>query len=198
MNNKNLIIILSVIVGIAAVGGIFYFSMQGGPEMTFVKIKDAIDDKDLDSFKKYVDEDAIINSLVDQYITFAMAQNNGEVDIATGLIAFMKPSIVSIVKEQVENSIVTGNHNIPNTIEGISTEVMGLLAIIKGDGAVFKGLKEKVVDEHQASLTFQLQLEGSDRIDDLIVKLRKTDDGWQVYDVKNVSALLESYMKTLQ
>ncbi|AZQ62287.1 hypothetical protein EI427_08560 [Flammeovirga pectinis] len=192
--NKGLIIISSILITIAAIGGFFYLSKKNDPEMTFIKIKSSIDNKDLAAFNQLVDVDQVLNSVIDQYIDYSTKANNGELDISTGLIAFMRPSIISIIKEQIETSISQGQINIPKTVDGLSTEVLGLLTLAHGDGANFKGIKDQKIEGTQAELTLQVQLDGSDRVDDLIVKFRQKGDIWQIYDVKNLAALVDSYV----
>ncbi|WP_044200952.1 hypothetical protein [Flammeovirga sp. OC4] len=197
MNKKTVQILLGVLVVLLIGGGAYFYFQSDSPEMTFIKIKRSIDNKDLQTFNECVDVDQVVNSVIDQYLEYMTTKNNGELDIATGLIAFMRPSIIEMVKQEIRNSIEQGKIEIPTEMS-ISAEVLGLMAIANGDGANFKGTKDRKISENQAEITFVLQLDGATETNDVLVKFRKTPTGWQIYDVLNLGPLAETYVKTQQ
>ncbi|MBD0404425.1 hypothetical protein [Flammeovirga sp. EKP202] len=195
MNKKTVQILLGVLVVLLIGGGAYFYFQSDTPEMTFIKIKRSIDNKDLQTFNECVDVDQVVNSVIDQYIAYMTTKNNGELDIATGLIAFMRPSIIEMVKQEIRNSIEQGKIEIPTEMS-ISAEVLGLMTIANGDGANFKGTKDRKISENQAEITFVLQLDGATETNDVHVKFRKTPTGWQIYDVLNLGPLADTYVKT--
>ncbi|MBB3696052.1 DUF2939 domain-containing protein [Flammeovirga yaeyamensis] len=196
--NKKIVFALLAILILGAGVGFYVYNLKDTPEVTFLEIKHAIDNKDIDSFNEYVDLDNVLNSIVDQYVNYQMNKNQGQLDIATGFMAMMKPAIVSTVKEQVEKGIKSGDINIPNTIEGVSGDVVGLLALAKGNGANYKGIKSSEVNDSQAVLTLQIQLDNTDVVNDLVVKMRKVDDHWQIYDIQKLGEILDTYLQSQQ
>ncbi|NME71799.1 hypothetical protein [Flammeovirga aprica] len=197
MNKKTVQILLGTLVVLLIGGGAYFYFQNEAPEMTFIKLKRSIDNKDLETFNQCVDADQVINSVIDQYIAYMTTKNNGELDIATGLIAFMRPSIIEMVKQEVKNSIEQGKINIPTEMS-ISAEVLGLMTLANGDGANFKGTKDRKVSENQAEITFEVLLDGATETNDVLVKFRKTPNGWQIYDVLNLGPLVDTYVKTQQ
>ncbi|OHX65185.1 DUF2939 domain-containing protein [Flammeovirga pacifica] len=191
--NKKLAIALITIFIIILGGGMYMYSMKDTPEVTFLEIKNAIDNKNVEEFNKYVDTDAVLESIVDQYVAYQLDKNNGEMDISIGLLAMMKPAIISAVKEQVENGILSGDISLPNTVEGVSADVIGLLALANGNGANYKGIKTRDVSDTQASLTLQIQLDNTDVVNDLVIKLRKVENHWQIFDVQKLGKILDTY-----
>ncbi|KXX68918.1 hypothetical protein [Flammeovirga sp. SJP92] len=197
MSKKTVQILLGALVLLLIGGGAYYYLQNDSPEMTFIKIKRSIDNKDLETFNQCVDVDQVVNSVIDQYIQYMTTKNNGELDIATGLIAFMRPSIIEMVKQEIQNNIEQGKIEIPTEVS-ISSEVLGLMTLANGDGANFKGVKDRKVTENQAEITFIILLDGATETNEVPVKFRKTATGWQIYDILNLGPLADTYAKTQQ
>ncbi len=148
---------------------IFYFNYINSPKYSLIRIKTAIEERDWNSFQKYVDIESSFNDLISS-ATSGNQTANSVAKLFTGKLS-------EIVKSEVQKSIENGN------LKDTNNEVTKGLWKNTGDG--FKGVRYEKVDGKVAIVGLEFYQPKLDTSFVLDVKMRKTDNGWQIFGLAN-------------
>lgn len=100
-------------------GGVYTWEMISSPQYSLKKLDQAIDERDMKGFQKYVDLDQMVDSMIVQSWEFyiegeEVTENRWDrirQEITNSLLSVVKPNIKEIVKEEIINYIATGQWN---------------------------------------------------------------------------------------
>ena len=116
--------LLTAIVFIAFVVGGAYFYWTTTPQYSIEQVKVAVKSHDLVKFEKYFDVNSVSAQMVDDFLTQPMQQIAGGSSLAnilvTGIVGFFKPNLAAVVKNEIEDFVVSGrfsraNHTLPES-----------------------------------------------------------------------------------
>ncbi len=200
MKKWTLIIFLLLIV---IVSGVFFWRIMLSPQYSLKKLDVAVEKHDVTSFKKYIDLDATVDSMIVQTWQYylsgeATGSRWSEIrsEISDGFLSVVKPNIKEIIKKEVLDYIATGqwSGNDLGNENGISAVVINLV-------------KEKIdpTQWDQQSINYT-NIEGEtahvgltyyDKVNEtnflLEVKMMDMRGYWQIIEIKNVAQILNTY-----
>ena len=194
------ITILSILV-LATFLGFNYW--KSTPEYSLLKIKDAIDTKDVYLFKKYVDLETVIERSVDVALEKSLENMEEKKDenifldtssFAKGLVALMKPSLVKGLINQVEK-YVEGKENINKSLvkNDRTNTVLQDLGLSSKRNMLNNG-KKKYLKKDRKAARLGMEFQGKDgEIIQIELKLRKYEDYWRVTEIANLSELVDYF-----
>jgi len=194
------ITILSILV-LASFLGFNYW--KSTPEYSLLKIKDAIDTKDVYLFKKYVDLETVIERSVDVALEKSLENMEEKKDenifldtssFAKGLVKLMKPSIVNGLVNKVEK-YVEGKENLNKRLVKNDRTITALqdLDLSSKRNMLNNGKKKYLKKDRKAA---RLGMEFQDKDGEIIqieLKLRKYEDYWRVTEIANLSELVDHF-----
>jgi hypothetical protein len=111
---KKMMVLLSVLVMVGAVGFWFYKRYAQGPEFSLYQIKKAVDNRDFAALEKYVDVDRTTASFLDQAVQAGMAElpqkEQALAAMALGMaMASKKDQVMQALRGGIEEYVSRGN-----------------------------------------------------------------------------------------
>ncbi len=189
MKAQKLIIAAVAASVIVAAGGYKYWTTT--PEYSLTQIQTAFEDHDLALFNKHVDVDAIVGRGVDALLADSLEdtpQGGFGGKLATGMMAMIKPTIISFAKNKIELAVEGAR---PSSTEQKSKHEKSLEAV---DGFFVDGAINKKYLKTEGKIAYL----GLERFDEklqspvnLEIKLRKMGGYWQAVELSNLAEMIK-------
>jgi hypothetical protein len=192
-----LMILIGAVVVILGMGGAWYYLHLQSPEYAVQQILAAQDNKDLTTFEKYVDLDALANQVMvmsDSRLDEVLNESSeGAGQWAGGIKALAERAreqirqkvgeyVTSAIRERVSNGTFSW-HVLSVLKRGKLDELKTW--IVTGTGATYLG--QGPVTSTKKTAKAVLQYQNSDgTIDDVILQLQLGENGWQVVAVSQL------------
>jgi|GEM_PF-5223361 len=187
-------IVISVVVMIFAMAGAWYYLYLQSPQYAVQQILKAQDEKDLATFEKYVDLDAIANQIVvmsDSRLDEVLDQSTDSAGQWAGGIRALAEKARKQIREKVGEYVQTSIRD-RVTNGTFSWHVLSVLKrgkldelktwIVSGTGATYLAQGPITATKKTAKAVLQYQNSGG-TIDDVILQLHQGEDGWKVVAV---------------
>ncbi len=176
MRTKRGVVVLILIVILLICGFVGWNYVKSTPQYSLYQMYKAVDNRDYESFVKYVDTDSLIDNVVDKALTASQTQQAQEAtqkdewyqlgyQFGQGLVAMMKPALKEQVKTQFKKQIEDGSFkkeyrpaNLVTAMTKIKTKMDGKIASV--------------------------ELPQENNTDTLALKMRQKDSYWQIFDME--------------
>jgi hypothetical protein len=172
----------AVIVGLGCVAAIGFLVIAAGaafyvywtsPTYSLHQVRQAVDDRDVTAFEKYVDIHGICDSGVDRFLSEAPSPPAGGARwknaLGAGILMAMKPAMVDAMQKEIRTAIAEGH------------------VVVDGKSRVEIRIDEVVRDSHGALVWLVLPGRSFDpsREQDARVQVRLRDMGtyWQAFEI---------------
>lgn len=202
MNNKYVKLGVALIVIIVAIAGWWFLYFTKTPTYSLGLIKTAIEQQDLETFKKHVDLDTLLDSAIDDFIAsddkVAEMKDN---PLASGLIQMLKPTLVDYAKKSIYSHVEKGK------TEEVKTDNDGTNGIAKDMPSLsnksFIGFGETKKSGKTASVEIKVNDDEIGGEFAFVIGLRELNEGtWQVTKINNLkdymNAVKEAHRKQLK
>jgi len=199
---KKVYIICIIIFFLLATAGIIFRQYTTTPKYTLLQIKKAFDQHDLTSFEKYVDIEAITNSLIDQFLekSFELNRTKDKEKIITqslykGLIDILKPKLNTIAKDQIADIIETGKFETQKKKEDAKdkkssfSNTLGRSDKVKN---IFQGIEYEKKEGKICYVGLKILNEKSNTTSTIDIKMRNKGGYWQVVEVLDILKFAET------
>ncbi len=197
-----------IIVGLVIVlcGGIFfYWKFTRSPRYSLWQAVKAVKQHDLASFEKYVDVEGMTSNLIDQMLKLGSDKGKvkdewgqlGEV-FAKGLVAFLKPQLVKIAKQQISDYIEKGKFEEKKEgtkTEGIKFSLSDIWSKTRSEKKNFHGIKYVKREGKIVYIGLKLFQEEYNTTLILDLKMRNRGNYWQVAELSNLSEFINEINK---
>lgn len=176
--------VLTVLILLAGLscGGFWYWTTT--PQYSIEQVRDAVKTHDKQKFDKHVDVNEFASGLVDDTVAEPMREVMGGGTIGRWIVAgvsgFIKPSIVSGVKEELYTLVNTGGFN--KSEGGTVSSLNDRLCLSKND---FKRVDQIKADGKLAKATIVLHNSAHNKDLNLDVQMRDMGGYWQVTRMLN-------------
>ena len=173
------------------------------PEYSLLKIKDAIDTKDVYLFKKYVDLETVVERAVDVFLEKSLESmeekkdENAFFDIssfAKGLAKLMKPALVKGLINQVEK-YVEGEEGINKSLDENDQTIPALQDLdLSSKRNILNNGKKKYLKKDRKVARLGMEFQGKDgEIIQIELKLGKYEDYWRITEIVNLIELVDQF-----
>jgi hypothetical protein len=190
---RKVIIITMLILALIIIGGFFFWKTTTTPSYSLSKVKQALEQHDIEMFKKYVGLDEVISSLIDQNLqnvdqvnetTNEMEQLGKE--IGSGLIKLFKPQVTEQYKEEITKFIETGTFEYEqNTAKDKSYSLSAILTYSNNLNGI-----EYIKEEGKiAYVGIGLKQERYDTVLVIDIKMRDKGNYWQIIELPNIGKI---------
>lgn len=185
--------ILAVVLVIATIGGFWYWQVKvkGTPSYSLHQAAHAVENHDLQQFKKYVDVEGVSERLVDDIVDQASNQMSASSpaeqlgqSLGQGLAELMKPRLVEEIQGGVERYVETGE---------VAGE-FGERASVDPDSLarVFQGIDSTNITGSMARVYLRVRDVRADSTATLELRMREMDGYWQVAEIANIQELISA------
>lgn len=183
--------ILAVVLVIATIGGFWYWQVkvQGTPSYSLHQAAQAVENHDLQQFKKYVDVEGVSERLVDDIVDQTSSQMSASSpaeqlgqSLGQGLAELMKPRLVEEIQGGVERYVETGE---------VAGE-LGERASVDPDSLarIFQGIDSTNINGSMARVYLRVHDLRADSAATLELRMREMDGYWQVAEIANIQELI--------
>lgn len=200
-NKKVLYIIIPILILITGLAWYFLYFINT-PSYAVNKVREAYEKHDLDTFKRYVDTHAVMDAAFDDLIVAEDKINGNNVltnSFAIGIIKLLKPHVVDLMEEELENKVKTDPSKqavqaTPKKKQADPiTEAMqsNLRKRFPTDSLTVKNITIAKTEAGQAICTvivFNKKNNKTQNID-LLMHVNQKED-WQIYKTKNLVEFL--------
>jgi hypothetical protein len=190
---KKILLLLLVVV---AVGGYLYYqNFTSSPKYSLLQAHEAMEDRDMAAFEKYVDVQSVTGSLIDQ-----LAEQRGLIGAlnpASGVIRqalrYMKPQLTQVARKEIEKYVATGDFKKDPSApkKKVDISLSGLWHKVVSDSSAFKGIKYVKEEGETALVGIEFSQPRYDTTMVVEVKMRDQGDYWQVTELTNTADLLK-------
>ncbi|AKQ47129.1 hypothetical protein TH63_18160 [Rufibacter radiotolerans] len=214
---KRIIVLVSVLVVIGAVGFWLYKRYAQGPEYSLYQIKQAVDNRDMAALEKYVDVDRTTASFLDQAVQAGMAElpqkQQAMAAIVLGMaMASKKEQVLQALRDGIEDYVEKGSsgRTAPKGVNEQEWEqlqsVLPLKKLLEENPLINSRLEGISYVNRQDSLAVVgLDLRMPSQPEPVIVEVQMVDKGtyWQVVGLPNAGPVMKQLglletMKQLQ
>lgn len=188
MNSKYVKLGAALVLAIVAIAGWWFLYYTKTPTYSLGLVKTAINQHDIETFKKHVDLDTFMDSAIDDFINsddkVAEMKDN---PFASGLIQMLKPTLIDYSKKQiyalVEKGTDEGVKNQPQN-EGASGIANNMPSL---SNKSFIGIGETKKNGKTATVELKVNDEEIGGEFTFVVAMRELNDGtWQVTKINNL------------
>lgn len=197
MNSKYLKIGGAIVALLAMITAWWFLYYTKTPTYSLGIVRKAVQQHDLDTFKKHVDLDTLMDKAIDDLLAsddqYNEMKNN---PFATGLIQMLKPTVVDIVKKKVYSVVETGKDSVQSTANNNNEYANGIANNISVDNnKTFVGVGKTTKDGKIATVELIVNDEDLGKEFTYVINMRELNDGtWQVTGIEN----LAEYFKELK
>ena len=194
MNNKYVKLGGALALAIVAIAGWWFLYYTKTPTYSLGLVKTAINQHDIETFKKHVDLDTFMDSAIDDFINsddkVAEMKDN---PFASGLLQMLKPTLIDYSKKQiyalVEKGTDEGVKNQPQN-EGTSGIANNMPSV---SNKSFIGIGETKKSGKTATVELKVNDEEIGGEFTFVVAMRELNDGtWQVTKINNLTDYLKA------
>ena len=194
MNNKYVKLGAALALAIVAIAGWWFLYYTKTPTYSLGLVKTAINQHDIETFKKHVDLDTFMDSAIDDFINsddkVAEMKDN---PFASGLLQMLKPTLIDYSKKQiyalVEKGTDEGVKNQPQN-EGTSGIANNMPSV---SNKSFIGIGETKKSGKTATVELKVNDEEIGGEFTFVVAMRELNDGtWQVTKINNLTDYLKA------
>jgi len=203
---------------LAAIGFVGYRHWTGTPQYSLWQAQRAAKAHDFTTFEKYVDIQSCVEGLVDDVMLEAVQQaaktaksaksaagiKDGDDKIAKfgellggqfakGLVAMLKPTLVSLLRQQVRDYIEKGTIEKGDDPSESGLSVHDLDEKAREHGIKFTGLQSVKQDGAIAIVSLGFTSEKEKQAFTIDLKMRRTDNGWQVSRWNNAAEVFKKF-----
>ncbi len=182
-----------VLVGVA-IGGWYNFYYIKTPEYSMKILQEAIQKKDIDTFKKHVDLEEVSSSLVDGYLEAKNKNTKEKDELGDAFVKALKPQISSMLKDEITSKVKNGSWEIEESNKIVNDEVV--MADVNLSGVKIKKISyiKNEGDVPHVGIDIDTPALPENYVIDL--KLSKNDDGsWKISDVTNFEEYTDKVIK---
>ncbi|MFB9863093.1 DUF2939 domain-containing protein [Rufibacter immobilis] len=202
---KRIMVVLSVLVLVGAVGFWLYKRYAQGPEYSLYQIKQAVDNRDLVALEKYVDVDRTTASFLDQAVKAGMAElpqkEQALAAMALGMaMASKKEQVLQAMRSGIEEYVEKGEAG-KNPPAQVSEEewqqlqaVLPVQKLLQENPLMNSRLEGITNVRRQDSLAVVgLDLRVASQANPVIVEVQMRDQGnyWQVVGLPNAGTVMK-------
>lgn len=204
MNSKYVKLGAALVLAIVAIAGWWFLYYTKTPTYSLGLVKTAINQHDIETFKKHVDLDTFMDSAIDDFINsddnVAEMKDN---PFASGLLQMLKPTLIDYSKKQIYALVEKG------TDEGVKNKPQN-----EGDSGIannmpsvsnksFIGIGETKKSGKTATVELKVNDEEIGGEFTFVVAMRELNDGtWQVTKINNLvdylNAVKEAHKQQLK
>lgn len=197
---KQRFISAAILLGLLLVlgGGYAYWNFIDSPEYALKEARDALINKDLDTFKEYVNINQLSESIVDDLAGSQIAQKS---EFAKLLLEKLKPQLALSLSKSLELYLQTGKFESDKGINlgGLGIDLFQMIpnadatiseTLKKSSEGNIKSLTDKKEDGDVLVATLVLNSNNSEEDEKkrILLTFRKHNDHWQLVGIKNLMA----------
>lgn len=185
---------------VLAIGGWFGYQkyQEAQPLYALLQIKNAYESHDLSLFKKHVAIESVVNNAIDQIMAQTISKTTSNpaaldgIQIASNILAFVKPRVVETIGEQVYEAVETGELHLENSGDLAITSLKDASdPFIKGIYK-FDEIEDVKREGNEAVITLKFSSPHSSKSFMLKCKMKKTEaDDWQLTEILNTNELMQ-------
>lgn len=202
MNNKYVKLGIGLVVIIVAIASWWFLYYTKTPAYSLGIVKTAIQQQDIETFKKHVDLDTFLDSTIDDFLNSddksEEMKNN---PFASGLIQMIKPAMVDYAKKSIYSLVEKGtSETVKAPNEGVNEVANNMPSV---DNKSFIGIGETKKSGKTATVELKVNDEEIGGEFTFVVAMRELNDGtWQVTKINNLAdyfkAVNEAHKKQLK
>ncbi len=202
MNNKYVKLGIGLVVIIVVIASWWFLYYTKTPAYSLGIVKTAIQQQDIETFKKHVDLDTFLDSTIDDFLNSddksEEMKNN---PFASGLIQMIKPAMVDYAKKSIYSLVEKGtSETVKAPNEGVNEVANNMPSV---DNKSFIGIGETKKSGKTATVELKVNDEEIGGEFTFVVAMRELNDGtWQVTKINNLAdyfkAVNEAHKKQLK
>lgn len=200
--NKAAKIMGIVILIVAIIGGWYNFYYIKTPEYSLDILQEAVKKHDVEKFKKHVDLESVLSNSVDDLFAIEFkdkVNNEAANEFAKGLVAVLKPTIVSTLKTEIIKSVETGtwqiNENTGSSSDNSTADNKASASMISDIGAKdvsFNSMQYVKKDGDISHTGIEIITPALSTPFTLDFQMNKNDDGtWKITKITNFKEYAE-------
>lgn len=192
MNNKYIKLGAGLVLIIVVIAGWWFLYYTKTPTYSLGLVKKSIQQQDIETFKRHVDLDTLIDSAIDDFIAsddkVAEMKNN---PFASGLFQMLKPTLIDYSKKSIYALIEKGSNDEVRQQNNGTNDIINNMPSLSNKSFIGIGKTQK--NGKTATVEIKVNDEEINGEFTFVISMRELNDGtWQVTKINNLTDYLKA------